>query len=161
MERASSIGARVAGGRFDLPSQVGTSGLTREQMVATLMPLAVALGKEMDLPSWSVYWKTLSDVSPVVLDSAATEWGKSGERFFPKPGELRALCSKTRSAMVAAVPFQSCETCATSPGWARVLVDGVERLERCQCWRAHRQQLRSLGVGSPVPVAQLTAGDGE
>jgi hypothetical protein len=46
-------------------------------------------------------------------------------------------------------PFKPCETCADSPGWVPVLVDGVACVKRCECYvRYVEQQDLQLSVSA-------------
>lgn len=37
-------------------------------------------------------------------------------------------------------PFVHCDRCALTPGWVDVLLDGVTRKDRCECWRAWHER---------------------
>ena len=73
--------------------------MTREAFKAILDPLVLALRAEVDLPTWTAYFRALQDVPPALLASAVERAAKSCT-FMPKPGELRAYAEQARQALV-------------------------------------------------------------
>lgn len=130
--------------------------MTKHELIAVLGPLAVLMGKEMDAPSWTVYFRALEDVPVDLLRDAADRVAKSPTRFFPRPGEIRQHAEHARQARAASMPFTACEDCGGT-GWAEVLVENIRRVERCLCWKAHQQQLAAAGVSrTPLALPETT-----
>jgi hypothetical protein len=128
--------------------------VTLQECTALLTPLVLALGAEMDQPTFRAYHRVLEDV-PTNLLQAAVDHASRTARFFPRAPELRALAEQARRRLSDLQPFQACAQCAS--GWVEREVDGVPRMVRCACWQAHQQRLSQAGV-SLTPLA-LPAGD--
>jgi hypothetical protein len=131
--------------------------MERTDFKAILDPLVLALRADFDLPMWTVYYQALADVPPNLLQAAVTYALRSDRAFVPKPGELRALAEKARLELSLALKFQGCEQCHGS-GWDTILIDGISRVQRCACWKAHQQKLATAGV-TLQPVALLSEGE--
>jgi len=86
----------------------------------------------------------LKDV-PVPLLNAAVRKAIATRQFFPKVAELRHDAEACRRDLLAANRFQPCLGC-NETGWVDVLVDGVTRVTRCDCWKHYQRRLESLGV---------------
>lgn len=127
-----------------------------EQMVTILTPLSVAARVVIDRAQWRVYEAALENVPPRLLAAAVDALLKSGSPWMPKPGEVLAEAERQRQAASAQMKFEPCESCSRT-GWAPLLVDGVTRVARCDCWKAHQQRLSEFGVGGK-PLA-LPAGE--
>lgn len=63
----------------------------------------------------------------------------------PDIGELLAACEKARIQIRGELPFQRCEQCSVQ-GWTEREIDGVKRMVRCDCWHAHQEKVKALGV---------------
>ena len=130
--------------------------MTREQFKAILDPLVLALRAEVDLPTWTAYFRALEDVPPTLLAAAVSRAAKSAT-FLPKPGELRTWAEEARQALIAAHPYTGCCDCEDAPGWAAKDFEGVTRMARCPCWRAHQSRLASLGGALvALPAGEMT-----
>jgi hypothetical protein len=121
--------------------------MTWDEFKAQTMPLAVQLGTQWDLPTWKLYHRAVQDISmPVFLatiDRISREW-RSGS--FPQSGKFREFAEAARKALIAAHPWEPCASCEDQPGWVELTTDGIKRLTRCGCVRAHRAKLDGLGV---------------
>lgn len=133
--------------------------MTLVECTAILAPLATMLHADMDAPMFRAYFRALEDV-PTHLLAAAVERAAKSARFMPKPGELRQYAEDARKALIAAHPYDGCCECDGHKGWRPVLVDGVQRVERCPCWGRHQEKLARLGVGS-TPLALPAAVEAE
>lgn len=119
--------------------------MNRSEFRAMIEPLVVALGASFDLPTWTVYYRALEDVSAPLL-AAAVERAAKSARFMPKPGELRQYAEDARTALMAAHPYEGCCECEGQIGW-RPRLDQPRAVERCPCWGRHQERLAQLGVG--------------
>jgi len=124
--------------------------MTRPEFIAIVQPLVSAFRMDMDIPGWTAYFRALEDVPAQLLEAAVSRALKGSTQFFPKPGELRQYAEESRKALLAAQPFEHCESCSAD-GWTSVTVDGVSRMMRCSCWHVHQQRIAQLGVGH-VPL---------
>lgn len=122
--------------------------MERSEFVAVLEPLRVALRAEMDRAGWEVYFRALADIPRPLLEEAVSRLLREDRQFFPKVTELRAAAERVRLSLRTAMTFEPCDRCELSPGWAAILVDGVPRVTRCDCWKAHQQRIAALGAGS-------------
>ena len=67
-----------------------------------------------------------------------------GRSWFPRVNELREACEMVRQEKYAEVPvFAGCTACNES-GWDTVVVEGVTRVTRCACWKAHQLRVQTL-----------------
>lgn len=117
-------------------------------------------GRELDddLTEPRAYWSRLSDI-PLPLLIQALDRAVTHRRFFPRLLEVREDAEAVRQAYLKAHPYQRCEQCRDSSGFATVIdAKGVSRVERCQCFRDYCGRLERLGI-TPKPVLQLGDGD--
>ena len=129
--------------------------MERIEFVRVVDPLVKAMRQTFDTPTWTIYYRALDDVPGRLLEAAVDRAAKSC-RFMPKPGELREFAEEARKALIASVQFTACEQC-DGTGWSQIGIDGVQRVQRCHCWKAHQQKLADLGVSSAplaLPAAQ-------
>ena len=133
--------------------------MTLQECTALLAPLALALRADMDDPTFRAYHRALSDVPVNLLQAAVDHAMRSNSAFLPRPGELRALAERARLELSFRLKFEGCAQCHGT-GWEQVLINGVPRAQRCQCWKAHQSRLEREGV-TLQPVAQLIAGGDE
>lgn len=122
------------------------TSLTLDDCTRLLGPLALTLRAALDLGQFRAYHRALKHV-PLPLLQRAVDAAATACDFFPKPVELLRLAERERSALLTAHPFTACAACERSPGWRPQIVDGVERLARCDCYRAWQRQLADLGAG--------------
>src|SRR5688572_25701569 len=93
-------------------------------------------GRELDdalTEPWA-YWSRLSDV-PLPLLIQALDRAVNTRRFFPRVLEVLEDAEAVRQAYLKAHPYQRCEQCRDSSGFRTVDIDGVARVEKCQCFR--------------------------
>jgi hypothetical protein len=126
--------------------------VTRERLIRILTPLAIACRQELDAAQWRVYFAALEDVSEPLLEAAVVALIKGDTAFLPRPGEIRKAAEGARQALLAAHPYEPCEACSTTPGWVELIVDGVKRLTRCDCRKAHLAMLERIGVAGPLAL---------
>lgn len=102
----------------------------------------------------AVYEDRTAHIPLSILSRAVTAWIDT-QSWFPTVQELLDACEKVRCELRAAVQFEPCAACSAN-GWTEIEIDGVKRATRCQCWRAHQERIKALGVPD-VPLA-LPAG---
>ena len=134
--------------------------MTRTECVGLLEPLRLAMGVEVDQPTWTVYFRALHDLPVQLLLAAVDRALKSSTRFMPKPGELRQFAEDARTALMASVQYVPCAQCDET-GWEGIEIDGVTRARRCGCWHRHQEKIQALGVGhEPLALPAGGYGDG-
>lgn len=123
--------------------------MTLQECTAILTPFALAMQADMDKPKFRAYHRVLESIPAPLLEAALEKASRQERRFgnFPGANELAALAERERLALRAAAKFDGCEACNGS-GWASILVDGVSRVTRCACWKAHQARLEQLGAGT-------------
>jgi hypothetical protein len=133
--------------------------VTYDDFKVWIRPLALHFRQERDRPTWMLYHAALMAQpapSRAVLDRALLR--AANRRFFPSTEELRSDAELERQALLKAHPHERCTECRDNSGWVTVLVDGVARVQRCDCWTRYRQALEQLGVGHQ-PLALPAARD--
>jgi hypothetical protein len=133
----------------------------RTEFVEILEPLALAMRAEMDGPTWTAYYRALSDVAAPLLAAVVDGMFHQALEFFPKAPELRAACERQRRAVLAANPHEACCDCEHSRGWCQVLVNDVPKVQRCPCVARHQQRLEALGVREPLAALPAEAAGDE
>lgn len=132
--------------------------MDRTEFVMLLEPLVLALRATMDAPTWTAYFRALSDV-PVRWLSAAVDAALREDRaFMPAPGELRALADHAMAQARAQLTPGECEDCDNTR-WAEAPdADGVPRVSRCGCWQRYQvavAELSTLPASAPRRLAEL------
>lgn len=133
--------------------------MERTEFVAILEPLCVALGADFDQPTWTAYFRALSDVPAKLLEAAVTVAMREDRKFMPRPGELRTICEARRQELMALHPWERCLECGRT-GQVKVgviqLATGhrVPKYGRCSCYAAYQRRLEDLGI-SEKPLAYL------
>jgi len=120
--------------------------MTRQEFVAILSPLVLAMRVEFDGPMWTVYFRALEDVPARLLHDAVDVCLREDRAFLPKPGELRALAETRRRALLEAHPYERCAACH-HVGTVRIPGTMPPQYRRCECWHAYQQRLADLGIG--------------
>lgn len=137
-------------------------GDTRDFAMA-LAALVEAFGvKDFSPVRVRTYEDGLKDV-PIPLLNAAVRKAIATRTFMPKVSEIRQDAEACRGELIAQHKFSACESC-NETGWATVLVDGIERVKRCECFQAHQAKLASLGVTNQplaLPPADHRRYDGD
>lgn len=125
--------------------------MTFDSLLATLF---TAYRKDVDDAAAMLYERGVGDIPLPLLDTAVTRAIKT-RTFLPTIAELRQDAEACRVELVRKHPPQYCDDCRHAHGWLPVKDElGVERLTRCRCVIAWRQQLVGLGVTSePVYIA--------
>jgi hypothetical protein len=89
-----------------------------------------------------VYEERTAHVPLAIISRAVAKWLDTQD-WFPTVNELLTTCEQVRCEMRAAVAFQPCAECETSPGYRAV---GKMAVERCPCWHAHQARVKMLNV---------------
>ena len=128
--------------------------MTFDEFADYVEPLAVLFGAVKDEPTWRLYHSALM-VAPapsMALLLAARAKAASSRKWFPTVEELRADAEAARVALLKANPYERCDGCRENSGFVPVIVDGVERLQRCECFARYLADIAALGVGH-LPLA--------
>lgn len=98
-----------------------------------------------------VYEDATVDVPLPVLTKAVATLTRTPGAWRPDPGDLVGLCEQVRLELRGTLAFASCEACSAD-GWVEREINGVKRMTRCECWKAHQQRIAALG-GTSEPLA--------
>ena len=110
-----------------------------------VMPLAVQLGAEWDAPTWKLYHRAVEKI-PTALFVVALQDAAETRTTFPSAAQLRELAEQRRQALLTAHAYDGCCECADHRGFRAILVEAIEWMERCPCFRRHQEKIASLGV---------------
>lgn len=127
--------------------------------IATLVEAFRVKPEDMTPVRIRIYSQALEKVptpllEPMVQKAIATRTPRWGD--LPTVAELLADAEVCRRELLAAHEWAPCASCEQNKGWVEIDVDGVKRLTRCGCVRAHQAKLAELGV-LPAAVAALPA----
>jgi hypothetical protein len=120
--------------------------MTLKECTSILTPLALALRTDMDTPTYRAYHRALEKVPVGLLQAAVDRAMASSSPFFPKAGELLALCEERRKEIAAAHPYERCNACG---GFGKVKIpDGSipPRYRNCGCYETYQKRLEALGI---------------
>lgn len=132
------------------------------EFVAILTPLVLAMRAEFDQPTWGAYHRALQDVPESVLALAVDSAMREPREFFPKAGELRAMCERQRRYLLAANRYEGCVDCEDSKGWRATLIAGVPKVEKCPCSERYKAKLETMGLLAAIsPLPGETTGESE
>lgn len=106
-----------------------------------------------------VYEDTTVEVPLSLLTRVVQQFVATPGAWRPDPGDLVGACEKARLEIRRSLQFEPCELCSQQ-GWVEREIDGVRRMARCQCWTAHQEKVKALGVGDK-PLAMLALPVGE
>lgn len=130
--------------------------MTERDFAMALAVLAEAFGEQRLTPvRIGTYRESLADIPLPLLQETVRRAVKT-RTWFPKVSELRQDAEVCRLELIAAHPYDGCVNCEDHRGWAPREIDGVTRMVRCSCWRAHKELLAGFGIGTE-PLA-LPAG---
>jgi hypothetical protein len=132
-------------------------GEVRDRAMAIAMLVEAFAVKDVTPARVLAYENGLKDVATPLLN-AAVRRAIATRTFFPKVAELRTDAEMCRRELLAANTYSPCAQCDET-GWEPVLIDGVQRLARCGCWRRYQAKLAQLGVGQEALA--LPPGDRE
>lgn len=137
--------------------------MTLEETVALLSPLALALQKDMDAPTFRAYHQQLKRVPAALVDAALTELSDGGIVFMPTAPEIKQAAEKKRRQLLAANPFEPCVECEESPGLRPVMGEAGRQItvERCPCKGRYLARLERLGLRESVSDLPGESGVGE
>lgn len=133
--------------------------MTFDQFRKLIAPLAVHFGAVRDEPTWKLYHRALMvDPAPSLQLLQGALARAANRRYFPTTAELRADAEAERQAILQRNAYEGCDVCRDeSTGWVSVLVDGVTRLQRCDCWAAYQAGLARQGVGAQLELPEQRA----
>lgn len=132
-------------GRIDVSLR---TRLRSEVVVFGKLMAALAMMKSKDVLNVfqvEVYEDATADVPLHVMAMAVSRYMQTPNTWRPDPGDLVAACEAIRLEIRGAEKFEPCEQCSTD-GWVSREVDGVMRMVRCLCWKAHQARLKALGM---------------
>ena len=137
--------------------------MTQAECTAILAALAVTLRTELDAPTFRAYARALADLPAALAQAAADRAAKTPRKeydpVFPTVPMLRQHAEAARLEIQRAHPFACfCGNCSRD-GFVPREIDGVTRMVKGSCWRAHQERLARLGVGTSA--LQLTTGTGQ
>jgi hypothetical protein len=123
---------------------------TPSEFAQIVSPLAFAMGRDLDEPTWAVYYATLKDLPPAMLRLAVAEASKTS-RFMPRPAELRELVDRVEQALQQAFPYCGCAECGDQKGWLTLeKPDGRRYVQRCGCFDEYRKHLQDFAARCPA-----------
>lgn len=127
-----------------------------------LMALATALGFDLDEAVVGVYWHALKDLPDDLRVETLLECGNRKWFKFPKPADVKELAAGLMDAKRKRVFFATLppgDTCPTCFGtrWKTVNVNGVNREDRCDCWKAAMQAMDRVGQAVALPPSREDA----
>lgn len=135
--------------------------MTLKECTAILTPFVLALRADFDEPTYRAYHKFLEDVSAEMLQAALEAERLRGDlRFMLNAPELRAKCELQRRQLLALHAWTPCIECQDSPRWRTVIVDDVERMQKCPCVARHVEKLAGMGIDQPICALPSTASEG-
>lgn len=136
--------------------------MTLQECTALLTPLALALGRDVDGPTFRAYHKRLEDVPVRLAELAIVQLDHEGAlRFLPSAPEIRAASEKVRRQQLALHPYDGCAECEMQPGWRNVITERGSAVEKCPCKGRHQEKLASLGLLEAVGLLPGESGVGE
>jgi hypothetical protein len=135
----------------------------RAQFAALLAPLAYAARcHDFDAPRTPVesrevqmrlttWMRPFAEVPRDITTEAFTRVLERGVGWMPRADEVKAVCCdivderRTAAAKYAQRQQDECLVCRDQRGWMPVVVNGVETVDRCGCWRRGRQAIEAAG----------------
>lgn len=136
--------------------------MTLEECVALLTPLALALHKPIDVPTFRAYHRILKDVPVGLADQALTDLSKSGLVFMPTAPEIQAASERVRRRLLALNPYDGCAECEGHIGMREVRsAAGQLTVEPCPCKVRWQSRLAGMGLREPIACLPGEAGVGE
>ena len=140
----------------------------RAAMAALLQPLVAAtrprefVGAENASAQVLAFVQGLEDCPHDIVAAAIGRLVTRGLTWMPKPGEVKAECAKVVAERRAEAWRTSlAEDCADCGGqrWRPVFVNGVERLQRCDCWTAAQKATNRIGQAITLPPSREDASE--
>jgi hypothetical protein len=125
-----------------------------ESMAMCIGNLFTAFGKQMTRADAMLYWRALHDVPVPLLDAAVTKSVR--EHIYanpPRPAQVRIFAEACRLEIRERYPWKKCDACRESEGWVPVMIDGIARVQRCECYSRALRTLRELGADGPALTA--------
>lgn len=133
----------------------------RQAFRETLRPLLAADSRKFDAVEWTAFFESLSDIPLPLLQQAVMAMTRQVRKFPFRTGDIRAAAEQCRQQLLAANPYERCSDCRDSSGFVTIEDEqGVERVQRCVCFKQYCERLEQLGI-SGRPLLQLTAGEEE
>ena len=120
--------------------------------------LCQTFGCEIDSWERRAYERTLKGISGEILAEAAqvlVDEAAAGRKFYPVPKapDWKAACSKVLNAKRKAAQLELLKNCPHLTGhWREVVVNGVTRMARCECWEAGEAAANRIGAPLELPA---------
>jgi len=133
--------------------------MTKKEFTSLLQPLALSRKVKLDVPGWKLLYEALSDLPDALLRAAVLRASRT-RKWFPNEAELREDAEACRLELRAAAKWAPCALCEADHGWVTVTEANVQRLMRCECWKAHQARLAELGATNQplaLPAADTRA----
>jgi len=139
-------------------------------MLALLAPLVAAArprefaDKDVARDQAKAFLMALKDVPADVLEEAIANTMVEGVKWMPKPGDLREACAAVvdgRRRVAARKAKALAEDCAQCGGsqWETVVIDGVERVQRCRCFALGLELMAGVEARLSLPPARSSEGE--
>ncbi len=132
--------------------------MTLDELRAILIPFALELRQDFDVPTQRAYLRRLKDVPVPLLQGAVEAAGREAEmRFFPSAPEWLGRCERERQRLMALQPYEACSECH-HVGTVRISPPGAFQIRygRCRCWSRYLARMAPLGV-TERPLMTLPA----
>lgn len=136
-------------------------------MTPGIKSLALFLGAtfraDIDALQLRAYARALDGIADDVLLAAGeklVDEAASGKRFFPvpTPADVKRQAAAVLAERRKAAAARALADCQHDSGWTSFTdVDGVERVKRCDCWRAAQAAMNAVGQPIALPPAQQEA----
>lgn len=120
--------------------------------------LASTFGGEVDSWQRRGYERTLAGLSREVLLEAADlliNEAAAGRKFYPMPTapDVKGAYDKVIKEKRTAARLEQLKNCPHGSGhWRSVIVNGIERMERCECWEAGKAAADRIGAPLQLPT---------
>lgn len=114
----------------------------------------------LDEADYMFYWKKLEDVNWPIVKAALDEIGKE-MNYFPSVSVIRDRCRKLIETRRQEAYDSIIKTCDHGTGnWQSEVVDGVERMRKCDHFVAAMAAMESVGKRLAIgPPAGSTPGE--
>lgn len=127
--------------------------MTLEECVALLTPLALAMQKAIDGPTFRAYHRLLKDVPASLADQALTDLSDGGLRFFPTAPDIQTAAEKVRRRLLALHPYDGCIECEGHKGMREIRsAAGQLTVQPCPCKARWQARLASMGALAPLAL---------
>jgi len=145
-----------------MATKVGKTGLGAGEINTPIRQglefLCQTFGYEMDAWERAAYERTLKDISADILAEAAqmlVDEAAAGRKFYPLPKapDWKAAAAKVLNNRRKAAQLEQLKNCQHLTGhWREVIVNGVTRMARCECWEAGKAAADRIGAPLELPA---------